>query len=77
MNVLETKRNTKVYRKILSIPKWGRNLDPKFKFEFIFKRKKKIGSFLVIESMVQLQVSGIMTTVVLTHQNYLNDTELI
>lgn len=42
----------KVYRKILSIPKWGRNLDPKFKFEFIFKRKKKIGNFLVIESMV-------------------------
>lgn len=37
----------KVYRKILSIPKWGRNLVPKFKFEFTFKRKKMIGNFLV------------------------------
>lgn len=52
---METKRNTEVNRKILSIPKWGRNLDSNFKFELTFKRLKEIGNFLI-------RVCGVITS---------------
>lgn len=42
-----TKRNTEVFRKILSITKWTGNLYSNFKFEFTFKRIKEKGNFLI------------------------------
>lgn len=47
MNVIGTKRNTELYRKMLSILKWGRNSYSDFKFEFALKRRKEIDNFLI------------------------------